>query len=89
MIVTQFWPVGIQRIGSRTYFVFFAVNLVGILLVALCFPETKGKRLEEMDDLFGGRLFEGTRVQVEMDREVEKRGTVVSGKEIDASGRKD
>ena len=51
---------GAQRIGPCTYFVFFAANLVGVLLVALCFPETKGKRLEEMDGLFGGSLFEGT-----------------------------
>jgi len=59
VIVTEVWPVAVQRIGPRTYFVFFAVNLVGVLLVALCFPETKGKRLEEMDGLFGGSLLRG------------------------------
>ena len=77
---------GVQRIGPRTYFVFFAVNLVGVLLVALCFPETKGKRLEEMDALFGGSVFEGTGWQEEMEGQ-EKTGDVVIGKEVEAGGR--
>ena len=58
---------GMQKIGSRTYFVFFAINLVGVLLVAVGFPETKGRGLEEMDGLFGGGSFDGTEVRVGME----------------------
>jgi len=75
-----------QKIGSRTYFVFFAINLVGVLLVAVCFPETKGRGLEEMDGLFGEGSFDGTEVRVGMEGEVDKTGGVVSGKEVEVSG---
>ncbi|KAF3937840.1 hypothetical protein ABW19_dt0207195 [Dactylella cylindrospora] len=55
VIVTQIWPVGIEKIGSKTYYIFFAFNVVSIWLIYLYYPETKGKSLEELDGLFGGQ----------------------------------
>ncbi|KAF3908984.1 hypothetical protein ABW20_dc0107466 [Dactylellina cionopaga] len=52
IVVTQIWPVGIHNIGSKTYYIFFAFNAVSILLIYLYYPETKGKTLEELDELF-------------------------------------
>lgn len=45
---------GIDRIGSRIYFFFMAVNLACVPVIYLLYPETKGFALEDMDGLFGG-----------------------------------
>ncbi|KAK9777982.1 putative General substrate transporter [Seiridium cardinale] len=52
IVVAQVWPVGIDQIGSRIYFFFFAVNVVCIPIIFLFYPETKGRALEDMDALF-------------------------------------
>ncbi|PMD28902.1 general substrate transporter [Hyaloscypha variabilis F] len=53
IVVGQFFPVGIQNIGSKTYFIFFAINVASMIIMIIWYPETKGKTLEEMDGLFG------------------------------------
>ncbi|MCJ1384734.1 hypothetical protein MMC17_007852 [Xylographa soralifera] len=55
IIVAQFWPIAMQTIQSRTYFIFMATNIAAIVLILAFFPETKGKTLEELDDLFRKR----------------------------------
>ncbi|KAF3011370.1 hypothetical protein E8E14_008711 [Neopestalotiopsis sp. 37M] len=52
IVVAQVWPVGIDRIGSRIYFFFFAINVICIPIIFLFYPETKGRALEDIDDLF-------------------------------------
>ena len=32
IIASQVWPVGMDRIGSKTYFIFMCVNLVSIIV---------------------------------------------------------
>lgn len=54
VLVSQIWPVGIHRIGSKIYYFFMVVNLVCVPIIWLLFPETKGRPLEDMDVLFGG-----------------------------------
>lgn len=40
IIVGQFFPVGIQNIGAKTYFIFFCINVVsGIVSVSFSFPQ--------------------------------------------------
>ncbi len=58
IVVGQFFPVGIQNIGSKTYFIFFAINAASMIIMTIWYPETKGKTLEEMDGLFGKLLNE-------------------------------
>ncbi|KAF2496688.1 general substrate transporter [Lophium mytilinum] len=53
IIASQVWPVGIQNIGSRTYFFFMAINLASIVIIYFFFPETKQLALEDIDPLFG------------------------------------
>ncbi|KAJ9165792.1 General substrate transporter [Coniochaeta hoffmannii] len=53
--VAQIWPVGIDRIGSRIYFFFMAVNLVCVPIIWILYPETKTRSLEDMDVLFGAK----------------------------------
>ncbi|KAE8446081.1 hypothetical protein EG329_012589 [Mollisiaceae sp. DMI_Dod_QoI] len=52
IVVGQFFPVAIQNIGSKTYFIFFAINVACVVILAVCYPETKGKSLEQMDSVF-------------------------------------
>ena len=37
---------------------FFCFNLVAVLCYLLFFPETKGRTLEQLDELFGDQLVE-------------------------------
>jgi nitrate/nitrite transporter NarK len=54
IVVAQIWPVAIQNIGARTYFIFFAINAVSVVILWFFYPETKGRTLEKMDALFEG-----------------------------------
>ncbi|KAK0706298.1 hypothetical protein B0T26DRAFT_656572, partial [Lasiosphaeria miniovina] len=54
IMVAQIWPVGIANIGSKIYFFFMAINLICVPIIYLLYPETNGRRLEDMDVLFGG-----------------------------------
>jgi hypothetical protein len=60
IIAAQVWPVGIANIGSRVYFVFMSVNLVCIPIIYFFYPETNGRSLEDMDELFKSRYLRRT-----------------------------
>ncbi|CAK7215417.1 hypothetical protein SCUCBS95973_002465 [Sporothrix curviconia] len=45
-----------KNIGWRYYMVFFACNIVSTIVIYFFLPETKGKTLEEMGDLFGDEV---------------------------------
>ncbi|KAH6876334.1 general substrate transporter [Thelonectria olida] len=53
IIVGQVWPVAIEKIGPKTYFIFMSFNVFSAILVYSCYPETKRKTLEELDSHFG------------------------------------
>ncbi|TVY38729.1 Quinate permease [Lachnellula occidentalis] len=53
IIASQTWPVGMHNIGSKTYFVFMAINLGSAVIIIFAYPETKRRSLEDMDVLFG------------------------------------
>jgi hypothetical protein len=52
IVVAQAWPVGIANIESRTYFIFMAINFACIPILYLFYPETRYKKLEDMEALF-------------------------------------
>ncbi len=52
IIVAQFFPVAIQNIGSRTYFIFFAINMACLIVRIHSFIFSKGYKY----DKFGGDL---------------------------------
>ncbi|KAK9235256.1 general substrate transporter [Lipomyces kononenkoae] len=53
IILNQVSPIAFANIGWRYYSVFIATNIIAAVVVFLYFPETKGKTLEEINELFG------------------------------------
>ncbi|KAE8137733.1 general substrate transporter [Aspergillus pseudotamarii] len=56
LIFAQFTPQALTAIEFRYFYVFFVFNLVALACYIFFFPETKGRTLEQMDELFGDQL---------------------------------
>ncbi|KAE8366020.1 general substrate transporter [Aspergillus caelatus] len=56
LIFAQFTPQALTAIEFRYFYVFFVFNLVALASYVFFFPETKGRTLEQMDELFGDQL---------------------------------
>ncbi|KAK6827160.1 hypothetical protein PG987_010501 [Apiospora arundinis] len=56
LIFAQFSPAALASIGFRYFYVFFVLNIVAFICYWFFFPETKGRTLEQMDELFGDQL---------------------------------
>jgi MFS family permease len=53
LVFAQFSPTALTNIGFRYFYVFFVFNVIGMLCYIFFYPETKGKTLEQMDEMFG------------------------------------
>lgn len=54
--VSLLFPVALDVLGlSTTFFVFFILNISGIIFVSILLPETKGRTLEELELYFKNR----------------------------------
>jgi MFS family permease len=56
LLFAQTAPIALERMGFKFFYFFFAFNVVAFLCYIFFFPETKGKTLEQMDELFGDQL---------------------------------
>lgn len=56
LIFAQFSPQALTTIEFKYFYVFFCFNLIAFLCYWFFYPETKGKTLEQMDELFGDQL---------------------------------
>jgi hypothetical protein len=56
LLFAQCAPIALANLGFRFFYFFFAFNLVAATCYVLFYPETKGKTLEQMDELFGDQL---------------------------------
>ncbi|KAG6862033.1 hypothetical protein C0995_008221 [Termitomyces sp. Mi166 len=55
-MIGQVAPIGMDRVGWKFYMLFVALNLVDMIIIAVFFPETKGKTLEDMNEVFGDHI---------------------------------
>lgn len=52
-LLNQFaWPISLQKIGWKTYIIFAIWCAFQAFTIYLVCPETKGRTLEELDDIF-------------------------------------
>ncbi|KAM0458025.1 hypothetical protein ACHAO4_002746 [Trichoderma viride] len=52
-LLNQFaWPVSMKNIGWKTYIVFTVQDAVQAIVIYFLIPETKGRTLEELDEIF-------------------------------------
>jgi hypothetical protein len=57
-------PPGFSTIAWKTYFIFGTFNFAGFVHVLFCFPETKGRTLEEIEEVFGqGHAFAAWKIK--------------------------
>jgi MFS family permease len=56
LIFSQFSPQALTAIGFRYFYVFFVFNIIAAASYYFLFPETKGRSLEQMDELFGDQV---------------------------------
>ncbi|KAG6868675.1 hypothetical protein C0993_012178 [Termitomyces sp. T159_Od127] len=55
-MIGQVAPIGMSKVSWKFYMLFVALNFVDMIIIALFFPETKGKTLEEMNEVFGDHV---------------------------------
>ncbi|KAL1837791.1 hypothetical protein VTJ49DRAFT_3401 [Mycothermus thermophilus] len=53
LIITQCSPIALERVGWKYYILFILTNALCAVVFAVAYPETKGKSLEEIDEIFG------------------------------------
>ncbi|KZP22116.1 general substrate transporter [Athelia psychrophila] len=57
-------PPGLSTIAWKTYFIFATFNFAACIHVFFCFPETAGRTLEEIEDVFAqGHVFSAWKVK--------------------------
>ncbi|GLI73614.1 hypothetical protein PoHVEF18_001834 [Penicillium ochrochloron] len=67
IILSQITPVALENVGWRYYALFIATNFVAALVYYFFLPETGGKSLEEIAELFGDTLATARLDQMEGD----------------------
>ncbi|TCD64632.1 hypothetical protein EIP91_003834 [Steccherinum ochraceum] len=57
-------PPGLSTIAYKTYFIFGTFNFAAFIHIFFCFPETAGRTLEEIEDVFAqGHVFTAWKVK--------------------------
>jgi hypothetical protein len=56
LVFAQITPVALSNIGFKYFYVFFVLGLIATVSYAMFYPETKGRTLEQMDEIFGDQL---------------------------------
>lgn len=47
--VAFMFPLALAGLGSYTFLLFAGINVISLIFVALCLPETRGKSLEQIE----------------------------------------
>ncbi|PCG99853.1 Major facilitator superfamily domain, general substrate transporter [Penicillium occitanis (nom. inval.)] len=51
-LIAEVTPTGFDNIGWKYYIIYFCINAAGFVTFYLFYPETKGRSLEEIDEIF-------------------------------------
>ncbi|KAF5537577.1 hypothetical protein FMEXI_9783 [Fusarium mexicanum] len=70
VVLAQASPTALSNVGWRYYFFFIAMNLFTLAMVFFFLPETLGKSLEEISEVFGD-IFVSVHMDERFDRKVE------------------
>ncbi|KAI1411808.1 general substrate transporter [Hypoxylon sp. FL1857] len=70
LVITQCSPIALAAVGWKYYILFVLTNAFCTLIFAFAYPETKGKSLEEIDEIFGDvKIFHGNNSKLAIDEE--------------------
>ncbi|KAK4108313.1 general substrate transporter [Canariomyces notabilis] len=53
LVITQCSPIALEKVGWKYYILFILTNALCTLVFAVAYPETRGKSLEQIDEIFG------------------------------------
>ncbi|SPO06353.1 related to ascus development protein 3 [Cephalotrichum gorgonifer] len=53
LVITQCSPIALAAVGWKYYILFILTNALCAIVFALAYPETRGKSLEQIDEIFG------------------------------------
>ncbi|KAH8683701.1 general substrate transporter [Ilyonectria robusta] len=56
LVFAQVSPIAFTAMGFRYFFIFFVFNIIAALSYIFLYPETSGRTLEQMDELFGDQI---------------------------------
>ena len=56
LVFAQCAPIALEQLGFPFFYFFFVWNLIAAVCYFFFFPETKGRTLEQMDQLFGDQV---------------------------------
>ncbi|KAI1390625.1 general substrate transporter [Hypoxylon trugodes] len=71
LVITQCSPIALAAVGWKYYILFILTNALCALVFAFAYPETKGKSLEEIDEIFGDvKIFHGNSTKLTNDEEI-------------------
>lgn len=51
-MIAEVTPIGFSTIGYKYYIIYASINLFSVIVFYLFYPETKGRTLEEIDEIF-------------------------------------
>lgn len=78
-MVVMVTPVAFNNIGWRTYIIFAVLNFAAIPVMYFCYPETRGRSLEEVDLIFRNskNFREAVRLGFSMERHFDNKGNML------------
>ena len=78
-MVVMVTPVAFNNIGWRTYIIFAVFNAAALPIMYFCYPETKGRSLEEVDLIFrdSKNLRQAVKLSFTMEKHFDSKGNLV------------
>jgi sugar porter (SP) family MFS transporter len=84
-MVVMITPIAFNNIGWRTYIIFAVLTVAAMPVVYFCYPETRGRSLEEIDLIFTSskNIFESVKKSKTAERHFDNKGRMVRSLAVD------